>query len=219
MQQAVLDFCANLLPRMLGGLGMTLSLFVLTLLFALPLGLLVALGRMSRFRIVRWVVGLFITAVRGTPLMLQIVLVYFLPYYLFGTRFGRFVMAVVALVINYSAYFAEIYRGGIQSIPQGQYEAGKVLGFTRTQVFLKIVLPQVIKRILPPISNEIITLVKDTALVQIIGIMEMFNIAQGEMVRVASLYPLLIAGVFYLIMNSVIAKLLNLFEKKLNYYK
>lgn len=209
----------NLLIRMVEGLGVTLSLFVLTLLFALPLGLLLALGRMAKSPFVRKPAEWLIMVVRGTPLMLQIVLVYFMPYYIIGINFDRFVMATVAFVLNYSCYFAEIYRGGIGSIPRGQYEAGQVLGFSRARVFLKIILPQVVKRILPPISNEVITLVKDTALVQIIGIMEMFNIAKGEMVRIASLTPLLIAGVFYLVMNIIIAKLFKAAETKLDYYR
>ena len=156
---------------------------------------------------------------RGTPLILQLIVVYFAPYYLFGINTERFAAAVAAFILNYSAYFAEIYRGGIQSIPKGQYEAAEVLGFTGPQTFMRIVLPQVVKRILPPISNEVITLVKDTALVQVLGVSELFRVANNEASRVSSITPLFIAGVFYFVMNWLVTRVFHFTEKKLDYYR
>lgn len=151
--------------------------------------------------------------------MLQLIIVYFAPYYLLGLNFDRFFAAVIAFVLNYSAYFAEIYRGGIQSMPKGQYEAAAVLGFTRLQTFMRIILPQVVKRILPPISNEVITLVKDTALVQMLGISELLRVAKNESSRIVSTTPLFIAGVFYFVMNWIVTRIFHYAEKKLNYYR
>jgi len=201
------------------GMIVTIQLFVLTLILAIPLGLIISFGRRSKSRIINGIAGIYISIMRGTPLMLQLVVVYFGPYYIFGGKIDRFAAAVIAFALNYAAYFAEIYRGGIESIPKGQYEAGEVLGFTKIQVFFKIVLPQVVKRILPAISNEVITLVKDTALVTTIGVAEMFRAAQSEASRVASIEPLFVAGVFYYIMNLIVAQLFALAEKKLNYYR
>lgn len=205
------------------GFIIAVEVFVLTLLFSLPLGLVTALGRMSKNRLIRGSMKLYILLMRGTPLILQIAFVYFAPYYMFpeGMKINldRFVAAVLACTLNYAAYFAEIYRGGIESIPQGQYEAASVLGFSRTQTFTRIILPQVIKRILPPISNEIITLVKDTALVSTIGIVELFRIATAEASRSFSTVPLVVAGVFYLFLNWVVTEVLHKGEKKLSYYK
>ncbi len=201
------------------GMIVTVQLFVLTLIFALPLGLIISFGRRSRNFLVNGLTGIYISIMRGTPLMLQLVAVYFGPYYIFGGTIDRFAAAVIAFSLNYAAYFAEIFRGGIESIAKGQYEAGEVLGFTRTQVFFKIILPQVIKRILPATSNEVITLVKDTALATAIGIAEMFRMANNEMSRTASIQPLIVAGVFYYVMNLIVAQVFRLAENKLNYYR
>ena len=201
------------------GTVVTLQVFFLTLLLSLPLGLLVSFGRMSKNRLLSGVIKLYIDIMRGTPLILQLIVVYFGPYYLFGLNFDRFFAAIAAFVLNYSAYFAEIFRGGIQSMPKGQYEAAGVLGFTKMQTFMRIILPQVVKRILPPISNEVITLVKDTALVQILGVSELFRVAKNESSRIASTTPLFIAGAFYFVMNWLVTKVFHFTEKKLNYYR
>lgn len=201
----------------------TLRIFFLTLLFSLPLGLLFALARMAPQKWLNAPVKLFILVMRGTPLILQLIFFYFAPFYMLpeGLRFNisRFPTAIIAFSLNYAAYFAEIYRGGIESIPQGQYEAAAVLGFTKSQTFFRIILPQVIKRILPPISNEVITLVKDSALVQVLGISELFRVAKNEASRVFSTTPLFIAGLFYLIMNWIVTKLFEAAERKLSYYR
>ncbi len=205
---------------MLGeGMIVSVQLFLLTLLFAIPLGLVIAFGRRSKSYIIRGITGIYISIMRGTPLMLQLVAVFYGPYYIYGGKIDRFAAAIIAFTLNYAAYFAEIYRGGIESIPKGQYEAGEVLGFTRPQVFFKIILPQVVKRILPAISNEVITLVKDTALATVIGVSEMFRVTNNEMSRIASIRPLFVAGGFYYIMNLIVAQLFKFTEKKLNYYR
>ena len=174
---------------------------------------------MSRIWIVRSLVNLYIQIMRGTPLILQLIFVYFAPFYVFGVSYDRFTAVILAYVINYSAYFAEIYRSGLQSIDKGQYEAAKVLGFTRSYTFFHIILPQVIKKILPALGNEVITLVKDTALAQTIGVSELFRVAQTASSRVFSTVPIFIAGVFYFVMNYVVSKLFDLFEHKLDYYR
>lgn len=210
---------SSLFLQLIDGTRLTLAVFFITLLFALPLGLLLAVGRLSRLRIINKPIEWLIIVLRGTPLMLQIIVVYFAPYYMFGLNYDRFVAANIAFSINYAAYFAEIYRGGILSIPVGQYEAGRVLGFTKGQIFFTIILPQVIKKILPPISNEVITLIKDTALVQVIGIRELFRVAQTSSSALALTTPLFIAGAFYLVMNFIISKIFVCIEKKFSYYK
>ncbi len=210
----------KLMMIMLKSTGITLEVFGLTLLFALPLALVICLGRMSKFKLLAKITNVFLLIIRGTPLMLQLIFVYFAPPLLFGgIGFNRFTAAIVAMVINYAAYFAEIYRGGIQSIPVGQYEAAKVLGFTKVQTFFRIVLPQVVKRIIPAMGNEVITLVKDTALVQVLGVSELFHIAQTQSGRLVSTMPLFIAGIFYFIMNWFVSKAFDKVEKKLEYYK
>jgi polar amino acid transport system permease protein len=208
----------KMLGAMLEGSLFSLEIFFLTLAFALPLALPVALGGMSASRWVRAPVHLYILVMRGTPLILQLLFVYFGPYYLFGASYGRFTAVIVAFTINYAAYFAEIYRGGIQSIPKGQYEAAKVLGFTRADTFFRIVLPQVVKRILPASANEVITLVKDTALAQTIGVAELFRVAQNASARQFSTTPIIVAGAFYFIMNWVVSELFLRVERKLEYY-
>ena len=203
------------------GMVVTLEIFLLTLIFSIPFGMLISFGRKSKIAPLRWIIGVYISIMRGTPLILQLVVVFYGPYYIFGpdAMMARFMAAVVAFTLNYAAYFCEIFRGGIESIPKGQYEAGEVLGFTKGQTFFRIILPQVVKRILPPISNEVITLVKDTALVQIIGVAEMFRAAFNESSRLGAIAPLFWAGLFYYVMNLVVAQLFAIAEKKLNYYR
>jgi polar amino acid transport system permease protein len=208
----------KMLGAMLEGSLVSLEIFFLTLLFALPLALPVALGRMSASRLVRAPIHLYVLVTRGTPLILQIIFVYFAPYYLFEASYDRFTAVIVAFAINYAAYFAEIYRGGIQSIPKGQYEAAKVLGFTRADTFFRIVLPQVVKRILPASANEFITLVKDTALAQTIGVAELFRVAQNASARQFSTTPIFVAGAFYFVMNWAVSELFLRAERKLAYY-
>lgn len=208
----------NLLLQMLGATVVSLKIFALTLLFSLPLAMLVAKGRMSKNPIISNVVNVYIMIMRGTPLILQLLFVYFAPYYIFGSSYDRFTAVIVGFVINYAAYFAEIYRGGIQSIPPGQYEASLVLGFSKTHTFTHVVAPQVVKRIIPAMGNEVITLVKDTALAQTIGVAELFRVAQNASARQFSTMPIFIAGVFYFIMNAFVSRSFDALEKKLNYY-
>lgn len=201
---------------------MTVEIFALTLLFSMPLGMLVALGRMSKNIILRTFMKAYISIMRGTPLMLQILVVYFGPYYVFGLRMGagyRFPAVIIAFVINYAAYFAEIYRAGIESIPLGQYEAAEVLGYSKIQTFFKIILPQVIKRVLPPVTNETITLVKDTSLAFTISLAEMFSVAEEISAAQANIMPLMAAGVFYYVFNLLVATVMEKLEKKLAYYR
>ena len=209
----------KLLVIMLKSSGVSLEVFFLTLIFSIPLALLICMGRMSRVKFISKITNIFLLIIRGTPLMLQLIFVYFAPAVIFHKGLGRFTAAVVAMVINYACYFAEIYRGGIQSIPQGQYEASKVLGFTKTQTFLRVVLPQVVKKIIPPLGNEVITLVKDTALVQVLGVAELFHVANTQSGRLVSVVPLFIAGAFYFVMTWGVSKLFDFAEKKLDYYK
>ncbi len=209
----------QMLLIMLQGSVVSLEVFFLTLLFSLPLGLPVAAGRMSKNIFVSQITNVFMLIIRGTPLMLQLIFVYFAPYHLFHLSYDRFTAAIIALSINYAAYFAEIYRGGIESISQGQYEAAKVLGYTKTQTFFRIILPQVVKRIIPAMGNEVITLVKDTALVQVIGVAELLHVAQTTSSRLFSTMPIFVAGVFYFIMNWAVSVAFRLIEKQLSYYR
>ena len=204
------------------GFLVTAEIFVLTLIFAMPLGMIVAFGRMSKNVILRTIVKAYISIMRGTPLMLQILVVYFGPYYVFDLKMGtgyRFPAVIIAFVINYAAYFAEIYRSGVESIPLGQYEAAEVLGYNKAQTFFKIILPQVIKRVLPPVTNETITLVKDTSLAFTISLAEMFTIAKQIGAAQTSIMPLMAAGVFYYIFNLLVATIMEKLEKKLSYYR
>ena len=204
------------------GFLVTVQIFVLTLLFSLPLGMLVAFGRMSRCKIIKLIAKLYISVMRGTPLMLQIIVVYFAPYYMFRMKMGpgyRFPAVIIAFVINYAAYFAEIYRSGIESMPNGQYEAAQVLGYNKAQTFIRIILPQVIKRVLPSITNETITLVKDTSLAFTISIAEMFTVAKQIGAAQTSLMPLLAAGIFYYVFNLIVATVMEYIEKRLSYYR
>lgn len=209
----------GLIIQMLEGTVTSLKIFFLTLLFSLPLGFVVAKGRMTRIAPVRWIVDLYIQIMRGTPLILQLIFVYFAPFYIFGASYDRFTACIVAFVINYSAYFSEIYRSGLQSIDKGQYEASKVLGFSKAYTFFHIILPQVIKRILPALGNEVITLVKDTALAQTIGVAELFRVAQTASSREFSTVPIFIAGIFYFVMNYIVSRLFVIGERKLDYYR
>ena len=211
-----------LLRELLSGLLVSFEIFFLTLAGALPLGMIVAFGRMSKFKPLQLLVKLYISIMRGTPLMLQLLVVYFGPYYIFGIRLSssyRFIAVIIGFVLNYAAYFAEIYRSGIEAMPVGQYEAADVLGYSKIQTFFKIILPQVIKTILPSITNEVITLVKDTSLAYTIGVAEMFTQAKIISAAQSSMTALIVAGVFYYIMNLVVAYIMGLLEKKLNYFK
>ena len=210
-----------MLSQLSAGMATTIMIFVFTLLFSLPLGLVVAFGRMSQNVIVRSLAKIYISVMRGTPLMLQLLVVYFGPYYILGMSISssyRAYAVIIAFTINYAAYFAEIYRGGIESMPQGQYEAARVLGYTKSQTFFKIILPQVIKRILPSITNEVITLVKDTSLAFSIAYAEMFTIAKSLAASQRSMIPFIAAALFYYIFNLIVAEIMEYWEKKMNYY-
>ena len=203
------------------GMISTAGIFFLTILFSLPLGLVVSFGRMSKKAPIKTISKFYISIMRGTPLMLQLLVVYFAPYYIFGLnlRGYRFPAIILAFCINYAAYFAEIYRGGIESIAVGQYEAAKVLGYNKYQTFFKIILPQVMKRILPSITNEIITLVKDTSLAFVLAQAEMFTIAKQIAAKDTSMVPLMVAGLFYYIFNLLVAFVMERIEKSMGYYK
>ena len=203
-------------------MGVTVSIFLLTLLFSIPLGLPITLARMSKNKVLSIISGIYISVMRGTPLMLQIIVIYFLPYFGFGINVStgyRFVTVIIAFSLNYAAYFAEIYRSGIQSIPKGQYEAAQILGYSGTQTFVRIVMPQMFKRVLPAMTNEIITLVKDTSLSFAIATAEMFTMAKQIAAKEASLMPLMVAGVFYYVFNFIVAVICKKVEKKYDYYK
>ena len=204
------------------GMLASLSIFVLTLVFSLPLGLLVAFGRKSRIKPVQWLVKLYISIMRGTPLMLQLLVVYYGPYFIFGIRITneyRFIAVIIGFVLNYAAYFAEIYRGGIQSIPVGQYEAAKVLGYSRAQCFGRIIMPQVIKRIIPALTNEIITLIKDTSLSFALAVPEMFTTAKAIAAADKTMTAFAAAGVFYYVFNLLVAGIMRKVEQMLSYYR
>lgn len=210
-----------MMQLLLSGLVFTAQIFLVTLVGALPLGVVVALGRMSKIKPIAVLTRLYISIMRGTPLMLQLMAIMYGPYYLFGLNMGndwKYIACSVGFIVNYAAYFGEIYRGGIQSIPRGQYEAAAVLGYSRSQTFMKIVLPQVVKRILPAMSNEIITLVKDTSLAFVLGVMEMFSQAKAVAASQISMLPYLMAGVVYWVFNFIVEIILTRIEKRLNYY-
>ncbi len=212
---------ATMLELLGSGLVLTLQVFVTTLVGALPLGVVVALCRMSRFKPLALITRFYISVMRGTPLMLQLMALMFGPYYLFGLQMGadwKYWACSIGFIINYAAYFGEIYRSGLQSIPRGQYEAAEVLGYTRAQTFMKIILPQVAKRILPAMSNEVITLVKDTSLAFVVGIMEMFTQAKALAASQVSMVPYLLAGVIYWVFNFIVEMILTRIEKKMSYY-
>lgn len=212
-----------MITQLAEGMWVSTQIFVVTLVFSLPLGLLVAFGRMSKNPALRAIVKFYISIMRGTPLMLQLMVVYFGPYYLFGIRIKnnnyRLWAAFIGFVVNYAAYFAEIYRSGIQSMPAGQYEAAKLLGYSRPQTFFKIILPQVMKRILPSVTNEVITLVKDTSLAFTISVVEMFTVAKALASSQTSMVPFVAAGLFYYIFNLIVAVVMERIEKKAAYYQ
>lgn len=212
---------STMLTTMGQGMLRTCAIFFLTLLFSMPLGMIVMMFRRSRIKPVQWIVKIYIAIMRGTPLMLQLLAWYFGPYYLFGwsIRGYRFTAIILGFTMNYAAYFAEIYRGGIESIPDGQYEAADVLGYSKAQTFFKIVLPQVIKRILPSITNEVITLVKDTSLAFALAYNEMFALAKQIAASQTSFTPYIVAGVFYFIANYVVAFTMERIEKAFSYYR
>lgn len=202
------------------GFGMTFKLFCLTLLFALPLGLIISFGSMSRFKPLKWLVKTFVWIIRGTPLMLQLIIVYYGPGLLFNLPLmERFSAALLTFVINYACYFSEIYRGGIESVSRGQHEAGQVLGMTKTQVFFRVILLQVIKRIVPPMSNEIITLVKDTSLARIIAVYEIIWSAERFVKLKGLMWPLFYTGAFYLLFSGLLTLLFGYIEKKMSYFR
>ena len=210
-----------MLSTMSGGMVKTLLIFVLTLIGSLPLGMIVALLRKSNFAVVRGFISGYISIMRGTPLMLQLLVWYFGPFYLFGWNIGnwRFPALILGFVLNYAAYFAEIYRGGIESIPVGQYEAAEVLGYTKTQTFMKIILPQVIKIIMPSVTNEVITLVKDTSLAFTLAYQEVFSLSKQISASQTSFMPFVIAGVFYFVANYIVEIIMKRIEKSMDYYK
>ncbi len=211
----------TMIAKMSEGMGNTFNIFFLTLIFSQPLGMLVALMRMSKNRIVSGITRSVISVLRGTPLMLQLLAVTYGPYYLFGIGVARnkLIPVVIAFSINYAAYFAEIYRGGIESMPVGQYEAAEVLGYTKTQTFLRIIVPQVVKRVLPSVTNEIVTLVKDTSMAYTVSYLEMFTIGKQIANSQTSFLPFVVAGVFYFVFNAVVDFVMGRIEKRLNYYR
>lgn len=211
----------TMIQKMSEGLGNTLSIFFLTLLFSLPLGMIVALLRMCKVKPVRAATTAVISILRGTPLMLQLLAVTYGPFYLFGAGVARnkLIPVVIAYSINYAAYFAEIYRAGIESMPVGQYEAAAVLGYSKVQTFMRIILPQVVKRVVPPVTNEVITLVKDTSIAFAVAYQEMFTIGKQIANSQSSFTPFLIAGVFYFVFNALVAWVMARIEKKLDYYR
>ena len=213
---------ASMLPQLFDGMAVTIQIFVVTLVFSLPLGLLVSFGRMAKNPVIRWIAKAYISIMRGTPLMLQLFIVYFGPSYIFRIRVTndyRLWAVFIGFVINYAAYCAEIYRSGIQSMPAGQYEAAKLLGYSRFQTFFKIIFPQVVKRILPSVTNEVITLVKDTSLAFTISVIEMFTVARQLASSQVSMMPFVAAGIFYYVFNLLVAVVMEFFEKKLSYYQ
>ncbi|MDD6844086.1 MAG: amino acid ABC transporter permease [Clostridia bacterium] len=204
------------------GMLSTLSIFFLTLIFSLPLGLLLCFVRMSKVKVLQWIAKIYISIMRGTPLMLQLLVVFFGPYFLFRIQVSsqyRFIAVIIGFSLNYAAYFAEIYRAGIESIPVGQYEAADVLGYTKAQTFVRIIFPQMVKRVLPPVTNEVITLVKDTSLAFALAYTEMFTMAKQLVAAEASMIPLFVAGLFYYIFNFAVAMFMEWIEKKMQYYR
>ncbi len=211
----------GIMNQLSGGILASLTLFTLTLVFSMPIGLFVCFARRSRFKVIAIVTKFYISVMRGTPLMLQLIVVYFAPYYLFKIPLSsnyRFYAAIIGFSLNYAAYFAEIYRSGIEAVPKGQYEAAKVLGYSRQQTFMKIVFPQMVRHTLPPVTNEIITLVKDTSLAYAIAYVEMFTLAKQVAAAQSSIMALFVAGAFYYIFNLLVAFVMGRIEKKMNYY-
>lgn len=211
----------TMIMKMSEGLGRTCAIFGLTLLFSLPLGMIVAMLRMSKCKVLRAITKVYISILRGTPLTLQLLVVAYGPFYLFGAGVSRdkLVPIIIGFSLNYAAYFAEIYRGGIESMPAGQYEAASVLGYSKVQTFMRIILPQVVKRVLPSVTNEVITLVKDTSLAFTLAYQEMYSIGKAIANSQASFMPFVIAGVFYYVFNSLVAFVMSFLEKRMSYYR
>ncbi|MDO4941505.1 MAG: amino acid ABC transporter permease [Lachnospiraceae bacterium] len=213
---------AEIIQQLSKGMLASLAIFVLTLIFSLPLGLLICTIRRSKFKLLEIIAKIYISIMRGTPLMLQLLVVFFGPYYVFHVSVSagfRFYAVIIGFSMNYAAYFAEIFRAGIEGIPKGQYEAADVLGYTRTQTFWKIIFPQMVKHVLPPVTNEIITLVKDTSLAFALAYTEMFTLAKQVAAAQASIMPLFVAGIFYYVFNFIVAFIMGSLEKKLAYYE
>lgn len=211
-----------ILLQLCNGMLTSVEIFALTLIFSLPLGLLITFGRMSKNVILRTVMRVYISVMRGTPLMLQLLVVFYGPYFIFGINISndyRFSAVIIGFSLNYAAYFAEIYRGGIESMPKGQYEAAKVLGYTRAQTFCKIIFPQVIKRVIPPVTNEVITLIKDTSLAFALSVPEMFTNAKAIAAAEKTMTAFVAAGIFYYVFNLIVAVVMERVEKKLGYYR
>lgn len=221
-ESGVIGWLFSTVSQLSSGIWLSLALFMFTLIFSMPLGLLVCFCRRSRFKVVELLAKFYISVMRGTPLMLQLLVVYFAPYYVFKIPLStdyNFYAAIIGFSINYAAYFAEIYRSGIEAVPKGQYEAADVLGYSKSQTFRKIVFPQMVRHILPPVTNEIITLVKDTSLAFAIAFVEMFTMAKQIAASESNIMPLFVAGFFYYIFNLVVAFVMGKIEKKMNYYR
>lgn len=214
-----LNYFIKLMKILLDGTKVSLRIFAITLIFAIPLGILVSALSISKNKIISKIIKLYILLMRGTPLLLQIICIYFAPYYLFKFSYNRFIAVIIAFTLNYAAYFGEIFRGGIESIPKGQWEVAFTLGFTKIKTFFIVILPQAIKRILPSISNEVITLVRDTSLAQVIGVTELFAFAQKQANYKFSIIPLLVAGLIYLLISVILTHIFNYTERKLEYYR
>ena len=212
----------EIVQQIIGGFGTTLFIFFFTLLFSMPLGIIFALARMSKFKPLNYFMQVCISLLRGTPLMLQLIVVFFMPYYVFGIQLStgwRVYAALIGFSINYAAYFGEIFRAGIEAVPVGQHEAAEVLGFTRTQTFFKIVFPKMVKRVVPPVTNEVITLVKDTSMAFAIAYAEMFTMAKQVAAAQSSITPLFVAGLFYYVFNIIVAWAMGRVEKSLSYFE
>ena len=208
--------------KVLSGAGATFLIFFSTLLFSLPLGLLISFARLSKNKVVSNITGFIISVLRGTPLMLQLIVWFFGPYYIFGIRLNaewRIISIILGFSINYAAYFAEIFRAGLQSIPISQYEAASVLGYSNSQTFIKIIFPQMVKRVIPPVTNEIITLIKDTSLAFVVAYAEMFTIAKQVAAAETTIVPLFIAGLFYYVFNYLVAFIMEKVERSFDYYR
>ena len=214
-----LNYFIKLMKILLDGTKVSLRIFAITLIFAIPLGILVSALSISKNKIISKIIKLYILLMRGTPLLLQIICIYFAPYYLFKFSYNRFIAVIIAFTLNYAAYFGEIFRGGIESIPKGQWEVAFTLGFTKIKTFFIVILPQAIKIILLSISNEVITLVRDTSLAQVIGVTELFAFAQKQANYKFSIIPLLVAGLIYLLISVILTYIFNYTERKLEYYR
>ena len=214
-----LNYFIKLMKILLDGTKVSLRIFAITLIFAIPLGILVSALSISKNKIISKIIKLYILLMRGTPLLLQIICIYFVPYYLFKFSYNRFIAVIIAFTLNYAAYFGEIFRGGIESIPKGQWEVAFTLGFTKIKTFFIVILPQAIKIILLSISNEVITLVRDTSLAQVIGVTELFAFAQKQANYKFSIIPLLVAGLIYLLISVILTYIFNYTERKLEYYR